>query len=195
MSMKVNMIKQMKRRITTISDSRFLHKNLKQLEKNLLQSGYPRRLINSLIFRTDNSIQGASRVNQDRRISDYATIINIPQLTNRIINIFKEENVIIVKKNEKTVGTLYTRLKDRTQNILKSDVIYKLDCKDCDKTYIGHTSQTLKARIAGHKSDSRHNRQRCMLAVHVNENDHHINYEDANVIATERNYKKKKNFP
>ena len=99
--------------------------------------------------------------------------------------------MIIVKKNEKTVGTLYTRLKDRTQNILKSDVIYKLDCKDCDKTYIGHTSQTLKARIAGHKSDSRHNRQRCMLAVHVNENDHHINYEDANVIATERNYKKR----
>ena len=31
------------------------------------------------------------------------------------------------------------------------NVVYRLPCKDCNKTYIGQTKQNLKARLTEHK--------------------------------------------
>ena len=195
LGIKKNLIKQMKKRITNISDNQFLNKNLRKLELDLIKNGYPKQLVNSLLFRTDAEMGERSLGQNNAGVKParekFATMINIPNLTNRIINIFQKENLMIAKKNEKTVGGLYTKLKDKVSITTKSNVVYKLQCKDCDKIYIGQTSQHLKNRISGHKSDCEHNKDRCMLAVHVNDNKHVINYDEVKIVATEANYTKR----
>ena len=34
----------------------------------------------------------------------------------------------------------------------QSNVVYKIDCKNCDASYIGQTSRYLKTRISEHKN-------------------------------------------
>ena len=50
------------------------------------------------------------------------------------------------------VGTSYlTKDSCHTTKDLSSGVIYKINCKDCDKIYIGQTSRALRSRTREHK--------------------------------------------
>ena len=45
----------------------------------------------------------------------------------------------MVKKNRKTDQLLYTRLKEQTEKLMESNVIHKVKCGNCEKSYIGQT--------------------------------------------------------
>ena len=127
----------------------------------------------------------------DMEIGRYSGMMDIPKLTGKIIRTFNMENIRIARKHTKTVGNLYTKLKDKVPPLAQSSVIYKLQCADCHKYYIGQTSTILKTRISGHKSDSKLNPHRCMLATHVNTENHRISYENVKILDIERNYTKR----
>ena len=82
-------------------------------------------------------------------------------------------------------------MKVKTPILLQSDVIYRLQCTDCSKFYIGQTSQMLKNRLMGHRSDTKYHPERCMLAFHVNNEDHRINYDEVKILDVESNYLKR----
>ena len=112
-----------------ISDNCFAQKNLKKLEVDFIKNGYPKALVNKLLFRTQNEMQRDERRNRipnENNVKKWTSITNIPLITNKIISIFKSENIIISKRNQKTVGRLYTKLKDRTIPMLRSNISYKL---------------------------------------------------------------------
>ena len=50
-----------------------------------------------------------------------------------------------------TVGSILRKPKDKFSKDLSSRVIYKINCKDCDKVYIGETSRALRSRTTEHK--------------------------------------------
>ena len=91
----------------------------------------------------------------------------------------------------KTIGMIYTKLKDKIPPLAQSNIVYKLQCADCDKCYVGQSSQIMKNRIAGHKSDARNNPEKCMLASHVSEHHHNINYQEVKILEVESNYIKR----
>lgn len=95
--------------------------------------------------RTDqNQLQAGE---EDTQRLHYASYPNINGLTSKLKNIFRNDNVKIAVRNLKTVGSLYTRLKDPIPTLQKSNVVYAIDCQDCDKKYIGQTSQWWKNRL------------------------------------------------
>ena len=199
MRIKVNFIKGMKKRITAISDQQYYHSNLKKLESILVKNSYPKTLVRNLLYSTstggsplgEDSIEAAVNLNVNIEEMRYGVLMDIPGLTNNIINIFRREDVKIARRKIKTVGELYTKLKDKTPTLLQANVIYRLQCEDCNKYYVGQTSQRLKNRIGGHKSDCKYHPERCMLAAHVNEYDHKINYDDVKILDIEPNYHKR----
>ena len=191
MSTKINFIKQLKKRIIAISNEEYLAKNIKKLENILLKNSYPKSLIRHLLHSSANEQMVLRQINVNTETSQLAVLFDVPDLTNKIIKVFKPDMVKIFKKNIKTVGMIYSKLKDKTPPLSQSNVIYRLQCIDCEEFYVGQTSQTLKSRIAGHKSDSRLHPERCMLAAHVNNNDHKMNYEDVEILDVESNYTKR----
>ena len=45
-----------------------------------------------------------------------------------------------------------SKLKSQISLLNKSNVVYKLDCEDCEEFYIGQTNRRLKKRIQEHKT-------------------------------------------
>ena len=66
-------------------------------------------------------------------------------------------------------------------------VIYKVNCKDCDKVYIGETNFAIEKRIKQHKKNVEFGRvENNVIARHVKEKEHQIEWEKAVVLEKEK---------
>ncbi|XP_062716665.1 uncharacterized protein LOC134292023 [Aedes albopictus] len=85
----------------------------------------------------------------------YVSLPYIPQLSQRISRCLQQDypTVRIANRKVNTVGLLHTRVKDRIDPMQQHNVIYRIPCNDCDKVYIGMTTNKLKKRISGHQSN------------------------------------------
>jgi hypothetical protein len=76
-----------------------------------------------------------------------------------------------------------TPLKDQE----KSDVIYNIECNDCDAHYVGETSKKLKSRANEHKLCVRRFDELSQIAQHTHQYNHTFNFNDAKVLAQASN--------
>ena len=82
----------------------------------------------------------------------YRSLINVDELTQRIAKSSNSQKVKIASKNLKTVDAILAPVKDKTAKEEQSNVIYQIDCNDCEGLYTGMTTTKLKNRISGHRS-------------------------------------------
>lgn len=193
-NIKVNFVKQMRHRITNICHAEFKNKNLKILENLLVENGYPLSMIRSLIYSSSSSTEAEGRMQTDRDQTDisYGVLPYYNDLTDRLVKVFHQENIKVAKKSTKSVGSLFSNLKDKTPKGLRSNVVYKLTCSTCSDVYVGQTSQWLKSRIALHKSDVKKGVDRCALVGHIKGNpNHRINYGNVEILESDRNYERR----
>ncbi|KAK9882613.1 hypothetical protein WA026_022243 [Henosepilachna vigintioctopunctata] len=109
-------------------------------------------------------------------------------VTNELIKILKtvEDNSLrIAKRNILTVGTLFSKTKDRSPNFQDIEVVYKIQCRNCDETYIGQTSRSLKNGLSAYKSDIRTGRGSCALVKHSMETDQRFQFDDTITLGSE----------
>jgi hypothetical protein len=74
-------------------------------------------------------------------------------------------------------GSIFSKLKDKTDTCLKSGIVYRINCNDCSRFYIGNTKQYLKRRVGQHKSAVNKNakwaRWNLASGQHIGPNVHH----------------------
>lgn len=192
-NIKINFIRGMKDRIERICHESFRQDGLRELFEILRQNSYPKTLLNKLLY-ASNGTHVSMETNQENEVTGeklYVSFPNINKLTSKLKTIFRDENVLITTFNQKTVKSLYSRLKDPIPKTLKSNVVYQLNCQDCDNVYIGQTSQWMKSRISLHKSDINRYKDRCALATHSHDLDHRIDFQNVEILKTENNYHKR----
>ena len=82
----------------------------------------------------------------------------------------------------KSFRTLLSHPKDHILDDDKSNVVYKVNCHDCDASYVGKTKSTEDACVEKKDlSDS-------ALAQHARENNQHIDWTSACVLGVESHY-------
>ena len=88
-------------------------------------------------------------------ISYYSNVSEqlIQNLSNRLSGFYRQISFLAVNKNSLTIGKLF-RFKDEIPACVRSSVIYKFTCEDCNAFYLGCTRQRLKTRIHRHLSTS-----------------------------------------
>ncbi|XP_044754436.1 uncharacterized protein LOC123313562 [Coccinella septempunctata] len=191
-NIKINFIKEMKNRITKICSETYLKEGLNNLFDILTQNSYPKNMLKKLLYATSEAVTtNAQNNDENNETKYYVSFPNIPGLTSKIKETFKNYNIQMATYNLKTVKELYSTLKDPIPIGLKSGVVYELNCQDCDKAYVGQTSQWVKSRMALHKSDIKKTRNRCALAMHAQNLDHRIDFEGVKVLKVERNYQRR----
>lgn len=96
---------------------------------------------------------GAPTTNREN--TTYRSLPYIPTLTNRIVQLLRTDipDVLITTRSTNTIRNLHSRLKDALPPMDQNNVIYQIPCRDCDRCYIGMTSNLLKKRLSGHKSN------------------------------------------
>ena len=92
-----------------------------------------------------------------------------------------------------TTFILYIR---HTQNhYIQNNLVYKMDCLNCDGTYIEQTKQYLKSRIYEHEYSIRTKNTECtMLANHSTNNQHNVDFSNPKILDKEHNLEKKINL-
>lgn len=67
--------------------------------------------------------------------------------------IFRKHNIATAMKPHRTIRSVLVHPKDKIKLENKSEIVYSIPCKHCDKVYIGETSRNFKYRLEEHKKD------------------------------------------
>ncbi|XP_044745080.1 uncharacterized protein LOC123306943 [Coccinella septempunctata] len=164
-NMKVNIIRNLKTRITKICHPRFINKNLKILSGILRENGYPYGLLNKIIHGTPNTLESPRQIESlqatnEEQTRRYITLPYIEELSPPLKKLIPKEKFQVATRNVKPLRSIFTNLKDPTPTLQQNGVVYKISCKDCEGVYVGQTSTTLKQRLSGHKSDINNSRRK-----------------------------------
>ncbi|XP_011687386.1 PREDICTED: uncharacterized protein LOC105449705 [Wasmannia auropunctata] len=87
---------------------------------------------------------------------------------------------------------LIKRHKDKISTDSGNNAVYRINCNDCDATYVGQTKRKLKTRILEHRrnillDDSKHS----VVTNHILESSHTLDWEHATILDSEPNYHKR----
>ncbi len=67
-------------------------------------------------------------------------------------------------------------------NALRSDVIYRVDCKGCDVYYVAETRKTLQSRIREHQGAVQKQETTFLIWMHTAKTGHSFDFENAKAI-------------
>ena len=168
-----------------------------KLKRFFFQNGFPSLLVDRLISDKIESLRKhtASECTVQRKII-YCSIPFCSREVNR--NISKEIRELVVRfypqidlrlifKNSFKVANMFI-FKDRTDDLLQSNVVYKYTCRQCNASYYGETTRHLKTRIAEHLGLSARTGQPVLnpshssIRDHSMETNHDINRDDFKII-------------
>ena len=84
---------------------------------------------------------------------------------------------------EKTQGKLLCKPKDRVATEDKNNIVYKIDCSNCEAFYFGESKWSLKSHSDEHKRSVRNcDCDRNEIAKHCWEADHNFNWDQKKVV-------------
>jgi len=182
-----------------LSHPEFHQKNLIFIVKVLLQNDYPLDLIfNTMTSRIKYLINGKkilhnnnNEINEDNK-KIWFTVPYISGISDKFKNIINGEMTRVSFFSENKLSRFIKAHKDALQKVSNMNTVYKIDCKDCDASYVGQTGRQLKTRISEHKNHI--NRKTSSLSVITEHRLHHghdFEWENVRVLDVERNYKKR----
>lgn len=191
---KINIIRQSRDKIFKLSNERFWNANVNNLRHTLKINNYPTGLINRILNQRPPAVMIDSNHSHTQQDMRYYKIPFIPNLSEAISKKLKTTNTQIAMYNTKTVRNLFTKTKDSTRNELKSSVIYRIPCGECECSYIGQTKQYLKSRVSDHKRDcnlSNIENPKTGLAKHHFEEGHTFDFDEIRILDSETNWRKR----
>ncbi|XP_053691760.1 uncharacterized protein LOC128740250 [Sabethes cyaneus] len=151
--MKTNMVTNFIRRVREFSTNLTEEATNDIIKQQLKINHYPTTFIHRCLNTTTS--QAVVVPAQSPEAIIYKPIIYVEQLTNRLKKTFRTDfpNIILATRNDFSVKRLFTNTKDNIPTQMKTNVIYRIPCRDCQASYVGLTSNQLKKRISNHRSN------------------------------------------
>src|SRR5436190_52460 len=76
--------------------------------------------------------------------------------------------------------------KDRLSNKDKMDVVYKINCRDCDASYVGQTGRKLSTRLAEHRNHINRNTSQSSVITDHRLSNHEFDWDEVVVLDNEK---------
>lgn len=207
------------KRSINLTSKQYINDTKKLIYQILKNNGYPETIINKYwkknyflhcnntkpITMEQSALNSSETKNTDKNKKEsenkiksnnkYKSLTYINKLTTKIAKIYKKYDIenldFTYKTNNKTKLHLPNH-KDKTSLLKKQGIVYKIKCS-CNKIYIGHTKNTLEARLKGHKYTFKENyKSKTSLSQHYLQTKHNINFENCTILEREKNTKKRK---
>ena len=121
-------------------------------------------------------------VDRPTKPTGYAVLRYIKGFTEPLTRVLRKQDIKVSNKPTRTLQQEFLSPKDRPETEKKTNVIYKIRCKDCSWSYIGETGRCFETRKKEHIRNVKQNIAGSNIASHSWINDHIINFEDGKVI-------------
>ena len=174
------------RAFTHINELDSLENEINKLKTILNKNKYPDKIINDTIQQCKNR-QNTNNPNKSE--FDKSQIIAIPYyrgLSERIRDILNPFGIKTVFKRGKTIKNIIYR-PNKKQKTKLSNVVYGVNCLDCNAKYIGETSRNHDIRIKEHQRATENNKPNSSdIADHGISEKHKIDFENPEVSYSHR---------
>lgn len=178
-----------------LSNERFHPDNIRLIRRILENNCYPLTFIDNNIKRRVKFLRDKRHLTpRDDFTNNNDKVIVFPYhsiLTNKLKKVFNEYGTKTVFKNNNRLDQIIKKQKDTIPTHRTHDVIYMLECEDCDAKYVGQTSRALETRIKEHKNNIKHFDRHTTISKHIVENDHNINWEHPKILEVEQHKSKR----
>ena len=118
------------------------------------------------------------------------TILYIQGVSEAVTRILSDIDIQVHMKPFRTLRRILSHPKDRILDNDKSNVVYKINCCDCDASYVGETKRALKTCVSEHhRAVENMDFSGSALAQHAWEHDHHIDWTSTCILGVESHYR------
>ncbi|RLU15076.1 hypothetical protein DMN91_012963 [Ooceraea biroi] len=192
---KINVITNLVDRAILLSDERFHDKNIQILNSILIINCYPPEFINKHVRNRLKQIEYRKTKNNGSSNNENKIRMCIPYVkgfSECVARILRGCQVNVTHVINKTLDGIVKCEKDKLERKNKTDVIYRINCKDCDVCYVGQTKRHLNTRISEHLSDIK----KCennwsVVSKHRDNVDHEFDWSEVEVLHQEKHLRKR----
>jgi len=175
-----------------LSHPRFHRKNLEYIITLLLENDYPLKFIFDTIntrlkYLISHHKQQRKEKNPKENNKKWLTIPFIEAISGKFKHAIKDVDAGISFYSINKLGTVIKGHKDTLPNSSQMNVVYKLNCKDCNASYVGQTSRLLRTRITEHKNHiNRNTTVHSVITDHRISLSHEFDWDNAEILDRER---------
>lgn len=193
-------------KVFKISHPQFHEKNYKIIIKILIENDYPLSFIfkviddriHKLIFSTLNPVNflpsSSSSCPFTSVLSSTPSYFVIPFVK----NISSKFRPLSLQLNKNLAFFILNKLnifikvhKDSLSNEHKTNVVYKINCLDCDASYIGQTKRQLITRIKEHRSNINNPSANLTVVTEHRLEGHEFDWDNVSILDSEPHYTKR----
>jgi len=134
----------------------------------------------------------ANKPEIDREGVSYFAVPYIPSLTDNMKGFIKDTDTVLSYFSLNKLNTIIKAHKDVIPKGSHTNVVYKIECGNCDATYVGQTCRKLSTRINEHKKNINKNiTNRSAITEHRLNFNHDFKWEDVKILDRETFYYKR----
>ncbi|KYM96993.1 hypothetical protein ALC62_12327, partial [Cyphomyrmex costatus] len=185
-------------RILLLSHPKFHIKNIHELIITLTNNGYP---LDFLFASINNRIKSFIHSQNNDNTHNKDTYANRKKFFcvpyhNKVSEKFKgifgvDSEIKIAYKPINSLNQIIKLGKDKLDKFNNTNVVYKIDCLNCDCSYVGQTKRNLKTRIKEHKADLKKLQNKSVVSKHQIEYNHTMDWDNVHILDNEPSYIKR----
>lgn len=153
-------------------------------------NGYQKEEIRSVLKKKEQStvytLLYRGKSIEEGQIQKYCKIPYIGTVSTKLGNLIsKETGKKVAYATQVNLGKQLINCKPNIDKNRKSGV-YKIECNDCDATYVGQTGRNIKTRMYEHRRDVFKEEPKSAFAAHLKQSGHSGNFEGVKLLHNER---------
>ncbi|XP_011858290.1 PREDICTED: uncharacterized protein LOC105555858 [Vollenhovia emeryi] len=198
---KTNIITNLVDRAILLLDEQFHDSNLCVGSDILANNCYPTHVIKRFINKRLKEIKHrviTIDTNKNRNKNDFfvnKSIITVPfikDIGENIQSILKDRGFYPVYTIPKKLKNVIKKGKDKLDNLKQTEIVYRIECRNCDACYVGQTKRHLATRIKKHQSNIRKNSDNhSVVSKHRESLNHDFDWFNPTIIHKEKYTKKR----
>ena len=162
-----------------------LHKENARIKQVLKENGYQESIISKIFKRITNN-HSLPQLQQQTQAADIQEeeikmSINLPYVegtSEKLRRILRSHKIRSTFYTENTLRKLLCKPKDQVATEDKNNIVYEIDCSNCEAVYFGESKRSLKSRSDEHKRSVRNGDcDKNEIAKHCWEGDHNFNWD------------------
>ena len=188
-------------RVLYLSHPKFHSDNFKFIMEILIKNNYPidfifrtiRDRIKSVIQKINipNNVHNDQKNRNDRGPS-YFTVPYFDNVSNKFRDITRDIDVRISFFSLNKLNNIIKTHKDKLSHTSHSNIVYKINCNDCNASYVGQTGRQLNTRIKEHRNHiNRNTSTKSVITEHKINFQHEFDWDNIEILDHEPNYHKR----